>query len=129
MTSSKPKKLVRVCIPRYGPIFHLHIIKIWQMKKNTYMHFEKESIIYNWSKFQLDTCMFDSNILLIKFGRGFWSRVLGVGPGFYSFPFSAKGLTDSAVITQNVTTGTGYCLIGFNLVIDFLNEPIRRSVT
>ena len=30
--------------------------------------------------------MFDSNILLTKFGSGFWSRVSGVGPGFYSFP-------------------------------------------
>ena len=49
------------------------------------MHFEEESIIYIWSKFQLDTCMFDSNILLTKFGPGFWSRVPGVGPGFYSF--------------------------------------------
>ena len=53
------------------------------MKKNTYMHFEEESIIYIWSKFQLDTCMFDSNILLTKFGpeilvpgSGHWSRVL-----------------------------------------------------
>ena len=33
-------------IPRHGPIFHLPIIKIWQMKKNTDMHFEEESIIY-----------------------------------------------------------------------------------
>ena len=80
------KSWSRVRIPRHGPIFHLHIIKIWQMKKNTYMHFEEESIIYIWSKFQLDTCMFDSNILLTKFGPGFWSRVPGVGPGFYSFP-------------------------------------------
>ena len=30
--------------------------------------------------------MFDSNILLTKFGPGFWFRVPGVGPGFYSFP-------------------------------------------
>ena len=80
------KSWSRVRIPRPGPIFHLHIIKIWQMKKNTYMHFKEESIIYIWSKFQLDTCMFDSNILLTKFGPGFWFRVPGVGPGFYSFP-------------------------------------------
>ena len=40
------KSWSRVRIPRHGPIFHLHIIKIWQMKKNTYMHFEEESIIY-----------------------------------------------------------------------------------
>ena len=53
------------------------------MQKNTYIHFEEESIIYIWSKFQLDTCMFDSNILLTKFGSGF----SGVGSGFYSFPF------------------------------------------
>ena len=80
------KSWSRVRIPRHGPIFHLHIIKIWQMKKNTYMHFEEESIIYIWSKFQLDTWMFDSNILLTIFGPGFWSRLPGVGPGFYSFP-------------------------------------------
>ena len=29
--------------------------------------------------------MFDSNILLTKFGSGIWSRVSGVGPGFYSY--------------------------------------------
>ena len=56
------------------------------MKKNTYMHLEEKSIIYIKSKFQLDTCMFDSNILLTKFGSEFWFRVPGVGPGFYSFP-------------------------------------------
>ena len=72
----------RVRIPWHGPIFHLHIIKIWQMKKNTCMHFEEESKIYIWSKFQLDTCMFDSNILLTKFGTGFrhWFRVLFLPP-------------------------------------------------
>ena len=59
------------------------------MKKNTYMHFEEESIIYIWSKFQLDTCMFDSNILLTKFGYralvpGFIpSSELSLNPGFY----------------------------------------------
>ena len=56
------------------------------MKKNTYMHFDEESIIYIWSKFQLETCMFDNNILLTKFDPGFWSRVPDVGSGFYSFP-------------------------------------------
>ena len=30
-------------------------------------------------------------------------------------------LTGSAVITHNVTTGTGYCLVGFSWIIDFLN--------
>ena len=30
-------------------------------------------------------------------------------------------LTGSAVITHDVTTGTGYCLAGFNWIIDFLN--------
>ena len=54
------------------------------MKKNTYLHFKEESIIYIWSKFQLDSCIFDSNILLTKFGPGFWFRISGVGPGFYS---------------------------------------------
>ena len=27
--------------------------------------------------------------------------------------------TGSAVITHDVTTGTGYCLVGFNWIIDF----------
>ena len=53
------------------------------MKKNTYMHFEEESII----------------------------------------------LTGSAVITHDVTTGTGCCFVGFNWIIDFLNWPIGHSVT
>ena len=52
------------------------------------MHFEEESIIYIWSKFQLDTCLFDSNILLTKFGPGFWYRIPGIGSGFYFFPFN-----------------------------------------
>ena len=30
-------------------------------------------------------------------------------------------LTGSAVITHDVTTGTGYCLVGFNWIIDVLN--------
>ena len=30
-------------------------------------------------------------------------------------------LTCSDVITHDVTTGTGYCLVGFNWIIDFLN--------
>ena len=33
----------------------------------------------------------------------------------------AGSLTGSAVITHDVTTGTGYCLVGFNWIIDFLN--------
>ena len=38
------------------------------------------------ARYMLDTCMFDSNILLTEFDVGCWSRVPGVGPGFYSFP-------------------------------------------
>ena len=38
-------------------------------------------------------------------------------------------LTGSAVITHDVTTGTGYGLVGFNWIIDFLNLLIRHSVT
>ena len=30
-------------------------------------------------------------------------------------------LTGPAVITHDVTTGTGYCLVGFSWIIDFLN--------
>ena len=30
-------------------------------------------------------------------------------------------LTGSAVITHDMTTGAGYCLVGFNWIIDFLN--------
>ena len=33
----------------------------------------------------------------------------------------AETLTGSAVITNDVTTGTGYCLVGFNWIIDFFN--------
>ena len=33
----------------------------------------------------------------------------------------SNGLTGSAVITHDMTTGTGYCLVGFNWIIDFLN--------
>ena len=29
-------------------------------------------------------------------------------------------LTGSAVITHDVTTGTGYCLVGFNWIINFV---------
>ena len=52
------------------------------MKKNTYMHFEEESIVYIWSKFQLDTCMFDYNILLTKFGpgQGYRNFEIQIGP-------------------------------------------------
>ena len=32
-----------------------------------------------------------------------------------------RALTGSAVITHDVTTGTGCCLVGFNWIIDFLN--------
>ena len=63
------------------------------MKKTTYMHFEEVSIIYIWSKFQLDTCMFDSNILLTKFGSGFWFRIRALVPGF--IPSLEKRIHDS----------------------------------
>ena len=88
----------RVCIPRHGPIFHLHMIIIWQMK-NTYMHFEEQSIIYIWSKFQFDTCMFDSNILLTKFGPGFWFRS---GRWFRVLFFPNFGAEMTRVRTGNV---------------------------
>ena len=32
--------------------------------------------------------MLSAFLVPIKIGPGFWSRVPGVGPGFYSFPFS-----------------------------------------
>ena len=37
------------------------------------------------------------------------------------FVVEVKTLTGSAVIAHDVTTGTGYCLVGFNWIIDFLN--------
>ena len=50
---------------------------------------------------KLDTCMFDSNILLIKFGTEFWFRVpdLGSGyralvPGFIPSPEKEPGITN-----------------------------------
>ena len=50
-------------------------------EENIYMHFKEESIIYICSKFQLDTCMFDSNILLTNLVPDF-----GPGPGFIPSP-------------------------------------------
>ena len=51
------------------------------------MHFEEESNIYIWSKFQLDTCMFDSNYS----AENIWFRILvpvpDVGSAFYSLEF------------------------------------------
>ena len=49
--------------------------------------------MYIWHKFQLDTWMFSTHIRLTKFGPGFWSRVPGVGPGFYTFPFLSTNRT------------------------------------
>ena len=37
------------------------------------------------------------------------------------WPSIAVDLTGSAVITHDVTTGTGYCLVGFKWIIGFLN--------
>ena len=45
--------------------------------------------------------MFDSNNLLTKFGSGFWFRISGVRPGFYSFP---KIVTVSASNSQAAVT-------------------------
>ena len=47
----------------------------------------------------------------------------GVGPFSIGIETNERtnGLTGSAVITYDVTTGTGYCLVGFNWIIDFLN--------
>ena len=41
-------------------------------------------------------------------------------PSLY-VPSLLWALTGSAVNTHDVTTGTGYCLVGFNWIIDFLN--------
>ena len=38
-------------------------------------------------------------------------------------------LTGSAVITHDVTTGTGYCLVGFSWIIDFFFFLISQSDT
>ena len=42
-------------------------------------------------------------------------------PVYQTGTLHIAGLTGSAVITHDVTTGTGYCLVGFNWIIDFLN--------
>ena len=48
--------------------------------------------------------MFDSNILLTKFGPGFWYRIPGVGPGFYFFPpHDSRADKDSYPHDRNVT--------------------------
>ena len=44
-------------------------------------------------------------------------QIVNFGTGSMKY----KPLTGSAVITYDVTTGTGYCLVGFNWIIDFLN--------
>ena len=88
------KSWYRVSIPRHGPIFHFHIIKNMADEENTYMHLEEESIIYIWSKFQLDTCMFGINILLTKFGSGFWFRIPDIGSWFYSFLLKRRASFD-----------------------------------
>ena len=84
------------------------------MKKNTCMHFEEESIIYIRSKFQLNTCMFDSNILLTKFGPGFWSRVPCIGPGFYSFPLIYMNGTRRTVGATICRSATNYRNLNFS---------------
>ena len=70
------------------------------MNKNTFMHFEEESLIYICSKVQLDTCMFDSSILLTKFGPGHWSRVLFL-PFFFSH-FRVTFKTDNSNCTNTL---------------------------
>ena len=42
-------------------------------------------------------------------------------PRNYISDNNAGSLTGSPVITHDVTTGTGYWLVGFNWIIDFLN--------
>ena len=37
-------------------------------------------------------------------------------------------LTGSAVITHDVTTGTGYCLVGFNWSIDFFELANQTQI-
>ena len=39
---------------------------------------------------------------------------------FLNRNFVWENLTGSADITHDVTTGTGYCLVGFNWITDFL---------
>ena len=92
VTSPKPKKLVPGPYSTKWSYNSLAYNKNMADEENYYMHIKEESIIYIWSKIQLDTCMFDSNIMLTKFGSGFWSWVPGIGPGFYSLPISDSEL-------------------------------------
>ena len=39
-----------------------------------------------WSNFLVDICIQNTILMLANFGTGIWSRVPGIGPGFYSFP-------------------------------------------
>ena len=52
--------------------------------------------------------------------RMFWTSNIFV---IIVFPYThdTGALTGSAVITHDVTTGTGYCLFGFNWFIGFLS--------
>ena len=38
------------------------------------------------SNFHVDICMLNKILMLANFGPENWSRILGIGPGFYSFP-------------------------------------------
>ena len=49
------------------------------------------------------------------------SKIVSDNRAIYNTARRAKQLTGSAVITHDVTTGTGYCLVGFNWIIDFFN--------
>ena len=78
-------------------------LKMWQMKKNTYMHFEEESIIYIWSNFQLDTCSIHACLIAIFC----WQNLVSdVGPGFRALvpgfiPSRANDLIFLVVLKNN----------------------------
>ena len=73
----------RVSKAWHGHAFLSKIEKGIENENQIVIFISKKSIIYIWHKFQLDTCMFSTHILLSKFDTGFWSRI---GAGFF-FPF------------------------------------------
>ena len=68
--------------------------------------------------------MFDSNILLTKFGSGFWSRVSGIGPGFYSFPWSNDGnKTFRPKTISSLVVSPWFALSSFHAHTQFVSTP------
>ena len=100
-TNRKSWSWIRIL--RLGPIFYLHIIKYCRWRK-LHMHFEEESIIYIWSKFQLDiyaclipifcwqTLVSEKYYCLPIVIRAQWKGTNERGRPIYNLPFLLPGV-------------------------------------